>query len=135
MKDFKRYGFSKGVILLLVMFLSTLALTSCSKDDEPKKGSDPVVPGQTTVSNELVGTWYFTYNGETNYDDYFIFRADGTGLYHYDDEQSDDFTYTYDAKSKILALNFKHWESERFPIEWLGNNAIEFDGYGKYVRK
>lgn len=104
------------------MIMSIVTCTSCSKDDDPK-------------NSELVGTWYFTYNGQTDYNDYFIFRSNGTGVYHYDDEQSDDFTYTYDSKSQILFLNYKHWESERFVIEWLGNNLIDFDGYGEYVRK
>ncbi|MDE5749445.1 MAG: hypothetical protein K2H87_01590 [Duncaniella sp.] len=101
-------------------------LSSCSKDDdkdEPKS------------DNELVGTWYYTSDGETDYDDYFIFRSNGTGTYHYDDAQSDDFTYTYDSKTKFLSLNFKHWDSERFVIEWLGNNLIDIDGYGEYMRK
>ena len=126
MKNLKKNLSVNGVLLLIVMMMGGMMFSSCSKDDEPDN------PAST---NELVGTWYFTYMGETDYDDYFIFKSNGTGTYHYDDEQSDNFTYTYDSKSNMLCLNYEHWESERFPITWLGNNAVEFDGYGKYVRK
>lgn len=130
MKNLKTYLHANSVLLLVVMIIGVMVCSSCSKkDDEPQLTDKP------TSNNELVGTWYFTYNGETDYDDYFIFTSNNTGTYHYDDEQSDDFTYTYDPKSKILCLNYNHWESERFPIVWLGNNAAEFGDYGKYVRR
>lgn len=110
------------------LVVAVIACSSCSKDDDDE-------PENPSSQNPLVGTWYFSYQGDTDYDDYFVFRSNGTGLYHYDDEQSDDFTYSYDDKSKILTLKYKHWESERFPIVWLGNNYVEFDLYGPYIRK
>ena len=122
----KNKSWSSSVIHFVVIIMGVIICASCSKDDPDDN---------TTSTNELVGTWYFTYMGETNYDDYFVFKSNGSGTYHYDDEQSDDFTYTYDSKSKMLVLNYKHWDAERFFIEWLGNNLIDFDSYGTYVRK
>ena len=129
MKNFKKILSAKDVFILAVLMVGITICSACNKDD---KSDQPDNPAST---NELVGTWYFTNDGETDYDDYFIFKSNGSGTYHYDDEQSDDFTYTYDSKSEILTLNYKIWKSERISIEWLGKNAIEFDGYGKYVRK
>ncbi len=124
MKNLKKYLSVNSVFILVVMMMGLMVTTACSKDDEP--GSS---------KNSLEGSWYFTYNGETDYDDYFLFRSNGTGLYHYDYEQSDDFTYTYDPKTNLLILNYKHWDSETIFVEWLGNNAAEFGSYGKYVRR
>lgn len=129
MKNFKKFLSAKTVFLLSVMMVGIIIGSACSKDD---KSDEPEQPASST---ELVGTWYFTYNGETDYDDYFIFNSNGSGTYHYDDEQSDNFTYTYDSNSKILNLNYVNWGPERISIVWLGTNAVEIDGYGKYVRK
>lgn len=115
------------------MIMTATTFTSCSKDDDPKDNTNQ--NEATTTSSELVGKWYFSYEGETDYSDYFIFKSDGTGTYFYDYDQSDDFTYHYNSKSKTLDLNFKHWEPESCSVEWLGKDYIDIDGYGTYVRK
>lgn len=129
MNNLKKYLPSYSALLIVLALMSAMVFTSCSKDDDSDE------PGNQAGSNELVGTWYFSDDGgDIDYNDYFIFNSNGTGTYHYDDEESDDFSYTYDSKTNVLSLNYKHWESERMVITWFGKNAIDTD-YGRYVRK
>lgn len=114
-----------NVMLLIVMLTSVMTCVSCSKDDEPKADG-------TQTSNKLVGTWYFYDYEGMDYDDYFIFRSNGTGFFGLDEE---DFIYEYDSKTNMLKLQFEGWDVERYYVEWLGNNKIDIDGYGTYVRK
>ena len=117
------------LVLLLTVFFSATIVSSCKDDDKDSPSSG---------SSELVGTWYFVDDGAVvDYEDFFTFKSNGSGSYNYDNDplNSDDFTYTYNAQTKVLTLNFKHWESETCRVEWLGRDAIDIDGYGTYIRK
>ncbi len=109
------------------LMLAITACSSCSKDDDDQ-------PDNPSSTNQLVGTWYFSYQGDTDYDDYFIFRSNGTGEYNYYDEHV-DFNYSYDQKSEILTVKNRYGETDRLLLYWLGNNRVEFDDFGVYIRK
>lgn len=123
MKNIKHYLSANCFLLLIVMVMGVM-LSSCDKDDkdEPKGG------------NELVGKWYYTEDGDTDYDDYFIFKSNGTGSYTYEDDV-EAFDYTYDSKTNVLILNYRDDDSERLIIEWLSKDLVDFDNYGTYRRK
>ncbi len=106
------------------LMLAIMTCSSCSKDDDDQPSS----------KNSLVGTWYYIDEGYIDYDDYFIFRSNGTGEYNYYDEHV-DFNYSYDQKSEILTVKNRYGETDRLLLYWLGNNRVEFDDFGVYIRK
>ena len=69
----------------LLMAVVCVGLSSCSKDDD----------------NLLVGTWVAD-DGATE----ITFNADGTG-FEIDEKETDKFTYTFDAKTMIVTLNYE----------------------------
>lgn len=110
------------MVLLMVVFAASTALSSCKDDkDEPKGGS------------ALVGTWYYYEYGEIDYSDSFTFNADGTFWSSYGRGR-----YTYDSKTNILVLDWGDGYVERGRIT-ISNNILDLNDpvfdYGLYIRK
>lgn len=83
----KTFRFFAALMLAVVC----VGLSSCNKDDEDEKFDNSL----------LVGTWVAD-DGATE----ITFKADGTG-FEIDEKETDKFTYTFDAKTMILALNYE----------------------------
>ena len=115
----------KFYTLLIAVLMSVSLFTSCGdKDDEPN------APG----NSELVGSWYFIYEGDIDYNDMFYFGKDGKGYYRYDDER-ESFTYVYNPDAQVVHLYYADADDEGFALTWYGQNLVEFGGYGTYIRK
>lgn len=108
--------------LLIFLLSATLSLSSC-KDDKDEVSS----------SDELVGTWYFYYDGEIDYDDSWTFRNDGTVVYCYDDETFSG-RYTYDAASNMITLVNAGGKTEKVPLYFISKDKISIDDE-IYVRR
>ena len=101
------------MVLLMVVFAASTALSSCKDDkDEPKGGS------------ELVGTWYLYDDGVIYNQYFFIFKNDGTVVFN-DIDVEYTGTYTYDSTTGILVINWKNGDVERGHI--ISNNILDID--------
>lgn len=97
---------TKTIKTLLVLLLSVITFSSCSKDDDSVTGS---------INPELVGTW------ESTIDETVItFKSDGTGF----DELSD--TFNWGATSSIITIQSIEFPDEinKIPYEFLDENRI-----------
>lgn len=111
--------------LLTFLFSATLSLSSC-KDDKDEVSSS---------NDELVGTWYFYYDGEIDYEDSWTFRNNGTAILCYYDE-SYSARYTYDAASDMITLVWQDadWGTEKYRIYFISKDKISIDDE-IYVRR
>mgnify|MGYP003779466699 CR=1 FL=1 len=101
----------KTIKTLLVLLLSVITFSSCSKDDDSVTGS---------INPELVGTWE-----STTHETVITFKSDGTGF----DELND--TFNWGATSSIITIQWVYPDSpdvideiEKSPYEFLDENRI-----------
>lgn len=90
----KTKSFISKLMLLFVVCLGSIALQSCSDDED----------NTSTDNSKLVGTWICTY--EDGYDTA-TFNSNGTGtMSEYSEwgEDTWDIIYTYDAESGVLSI-------------------------------
>ena len=83
--------------MAIVAIIISVNFAACSDDDEDD-------------NNPLIGTWI---NSEGNATMTWTFKANGTGVEKYDDNEAGSelhevysFTYTYDINSSILTINY-----------------------------
>lgn len=91
MEKCKKLFWTFGSVLIV---LFALMFSSCSDDDGGSSKDKNDASG-------LVGTWGFNDDGIC----YITFRADGTGRYE-DDSEDSFFEYTYNEKTSLLILDF-----------------------------
>lgn len=112
-------------IILFAIFLGTITLTSCSKDNDD--------------SDAIVGTWVsessVSINGgeEQTERDVWKFNADNTGSYSESSNGTMDFTtdFVWAKNASEYEVNYSDEEvsTEVFTIgELLGNKTLETDG-------
>lgn len=104
--------------VLVVLFALTFSSCSDDDDDDKDKGDAP----------SLVGTWRFNDDGVY----YITFKADGTGRYE-DDYEDSSFEYIYNEKTALLILDFGHGDQDIVNVVSLTSSKLTLqdpeDGY------
>lgn len=118
MERLKKLFWALGGVLVI---LFALTLSSCSDDDDDG-GKDK------GDASGLVGTWRFNDDGVY----YITFKADGTGRYE-DDYEDSFFEYTYSEKTSLLILDFGHGDQDIVNVVSLTSSKLTLqdpeDGY------
>ena len=96
------------------------AVVSCSSDDKDDDGGN-----NTEVVESLVGTWKCTFS--TGYQ-LVTFKSNGKGTLLEVDEEDEDyeeaFTYTYNASSKTLKINWEDDDPEQWQVVSLTSKKL-----------
>lgn len=111
------------MVLLIVALSASMAVSSCSKDND----DDP----SSSSSSSLVGTWYYMEDGDFDYDDFFVFKSNGS--FNYADE--DYGTYKFNEQNSTLTLNWGDGDVEKIYVEFIAKNIIYLDDWGMYKKK
>jgi uncharacterized lipoprotein YehR (DUF1307 family) len=113
MKTLRFIGMAILAIIISVNF------AACSDDDEDD-------------NNPLIGTWI---NSEGNATMTWTFKANGTGVEKYDDNEAGSelhevysFTYTYDINSSILTINYGESDDHGEITEDIDKYTISING-------
>lgn len=110
------------ILILAVISVSTV-ISSCKNDkDEPSYGSQ-----------SLVGTWYFIYDGDIDYEDSFTFKSDGKFTYLYETDRISG-RYSFDSKKESITF-LVDGEEESCDLYFITNNLIDIEDFGTYIRK
>ena len=106
--------------LLVILFVG-FAVASCSSDD--KDGDEA---GNSETSESLFGRWKLEEDADAGGFVLYMFKSNGTGsvkeIGEYDEVEA-SFTYSYDAKSKILTINWSY-EPEEFLVTFITSKTI-----------
>lgn len=97
MEKLRKLFWALGSVLVV---LFALTFSSCSDDDD--KGDK-----DKNDASSLVGTWRFNDDGVY----YITFKADGTGRYE-DEYEDSSFDYTYNEKNSLLMLDFGYGDED-----------------------
>ena len=110
---------TKLLSLLVILFMG-FAVVSCSSDDKDDDGGN-----NTEVVESLVGTWKCTFS--TGYQ-LVTFKSNGKGTLLEVDEEDEDyeeaFTYTYNASSKTLKINWEDDDPEQWQVVSLTSKKL-----------
>lgn len=110
---------TKLLSLLVILFIG-FAVVSCSSDDKDDDGGN-----NTEVVESLVGTWKCTFS--TGYQ-LVTFKSNGKGTLLEVDEEDEDyeeaFTYTYNASSKTLKINWEDDDPEQWQVVSLTSKKL-----------
>ena len=105
--------------MAIVAIIISVNFAACSDDDEDD-------------NNPLIGTWI---NSEGNATMTWTFKANGTGVEKYDDNESGSelhevysFTYTYDINSSILTINYGESDDHGEITEDIDKYTISING-------
>jgi uncharacterized lipoprotein YehR (DUF1307 family) len=105
--------------MALVAIIISVNFAACSDDDEDD-------------NNPLIGTWI---NSEGNATMTWTFKANGTGVEKYDDNEAGSelhevysFTYTYDINSSILTINYGESDDHGEITEDIDKYTISING-------
>ena len=105
--------------MALVAVIMSVNFVACGDDDEDD-------------NNPLIGTWI---NSEGNATMTWTFKANGTGVEKYDDNEAGSelhevysFTYTYDIKSSILTINYGESDDHGEITEDIDKYTISING-------
>ena len=110
---------TKLLSLLVILFMG-FAVVSCSSDDKDDDGGN-----NTEVVESLEGTWKCTFS--TGYQ-LVTFKSNGKGTLLEVDEEDEDyeeaFTYTYNASSKTLKINWEDDDPEQWQVVSLTSKKL-----------
>ncbi len=110
---------TKLLSLLVILFMG-FAVVSCSSDDKDDDGGN-----NTEVVKSLEGTWKCTFS--TGYQ-LVTFKSNGKGTFLEVDEEDEDyeeaFTYTYNANSKTLKINWVDDDPEEWQVVSLTSKKL-----------
>ena len=126
MENLKRSINLKKLLILFTVIASAVSFSSCKDDkDEPDSGS-----------SALVGNWYFTEDGDIDYDDTFSFKSNGSVTYTIGDELVTG-KFSFDEKAQIITFFWEDedWETERMECYFINKDKIYIDWYGIYIKK
>ena len=105
--------------MAIVAIIMSVNFAACSDDDEDD-------------NNPLIGTWI---NSEGNATMTWTFKANGTGVEKYDDNEAGSelhevysFTYTYDINSSILTINYGESDDHGEITEDIDKYTISING-------
>lgn len=84
------------------------------------EGEEPKPAVVNVDSKELIGTWL---QRDSDWDDTFIFNADGTGMLI----SGPEYPFTYDVSGDVLTLTYDDGEEEAFTISVDGNLLTMID--------
>ncbi len=105
--------------MAIVAIIISVNFAACSDDDEDD-------------NNPLIGTWI---NSEGNATMTWTFKANGTGVEKYDDNEAGSelhevysFTYTYDINSSILTINYGESDDHGEITEDIDKYTISING-------
>ncbi|WP_455781869.1 DUF5640 domain-containing protein [Phocaeicola coprocola] len=117
MEKLRKLFWALGSVLVV---LFALTFSSCSDDDDDDKDKGD--------ASSLVGTWRFNDDGVY----YITFKADGTGRYE-DDYEDSSFEYIYNEKTALLILDFGHGDQDIVNVVSLTSSKLTLqdpeDGY------
>ena len=107
------------IFMAILAIIMSVNFAACSDDDEDD-------------NNPLIGTWI---NSEGNTTMTWIFKANGTGVEKYDDNEVCSelhdvysFTYTYDINSSILTINYGESDDHGEITEDIDKYTISING-------
>ena len=117
MEKLRKLFWALGSVLVV---LFALTFSSCLDDDDHDKDKGD--------ASSLVGTWRFNDDGVY----YITFKADGTGRYE-DDYEDSSFEYIYNEKTALLILDFGHGDQDIVNVVSLTSSKLTLqdpeDGY------
>lgn len=117
MEKLRKLFWALGSVLVV---LFALTFSSCSDDDDDDKDKGD--------ASSLVGTWRFNDDGVY----YITFKADGTGRYE-DDYEDSSFEYIYNEKTALLILDFGYGDQDIVNVVSLTSSKLTLqdpeDGY------
>lgn len=105
------------IIMLVLVFCSSLTISSCNKDDKNEES--------TNKEYNLIGTWKYTFDSPSDYV-LLTFNVDGTGKsVEFDDgEIDDDETFRYSYAENILTVYYEDGYKEKIIINWQSKNKF-----------
>lgn len=109
---------------ILMVAIVCIVIVSCGDDDDAYDNKQ----GQDEMKVSIIGSWRYSWgDGPRGYTAYSFFD-DGTGLVFDKGNGAERFTYTFDAPTGIVSIEYDEYYKDQMTISQITSESLVIDG-------